>query len=528
MRFDIVVPAFPPAHWNFSFAMDLEGSRYSHPPLGAATLAAYAPEGVTVRILDENVEPFTIDDLAEHVGISAMYIQRRRAFELARSIRATGRTVVLGGGLTNALPSACEEHADAVVHGEAELTFSSLLGDLESGRPAPTYRASERFDLGKSRTPRFDLLRLRAYSTGSIQTSRGCPYACDYCDVPLLDGPRPRTKTISQVMEEISLLHGQGLRSIFFVDDHFLGHRRFALSLLEEIKRFVERARRKPLFYCQATLNVAKDPETLEALRLANFRRLFIGIESSEVAALESANKHHNLALPIEEAVRRIQRHNITVWAAMLAGFDGDTPQTFQRYEAFVSSAKVGMIVPGILQAVPGTTYHERMTAAGRLVPLRNGYVAGQAGSLDSLLTTNVRPDAMSREQLLDGYRAFVRSIYEYDAYADRVLGALELGEYPELDGATPEDVWDAKEILARTFVHYVVRGDGESRRFFRRFIRFLLKHRFRRVDETIFHLVIYKHLREFYRQAADARVPLAEDLAAAALGAPPAEETRA
>lgn len=514
MKIDLLVPRFPPAHWNFAFAMDLEGSRYSHPPLGLATLAAYTPPGVDVRIHDENVESVDLSALGPTVGISAMYIQRARAFELARRLRELGKRVLFGGSLVNALPDECARHADVVFHGEGEATWPRFIEDLGRGAPEASYKPSERFDLARSRMPRFDLLKMKLYSTGSIQTSRGCPYACSYCDVPLIDGPRPRTKTVEQVMAEVEELHdGHKLRSIFFVDDHFLGHRRFAMKLLGELARFVERAKYKPVFYAQASLNVAKDDEVLEALYRANFRRLFMGIESDDLTTLKAANKAHNTAMPVAEAVARIQRHNITVWAALLAGFDEDGPDVFERYERFVDQASIAMVIPGLLQAVPGTRYHESVVEQGRLLPLRNGYVAGQAGSLDSLLVTNVRPKHQSQAELIEGYRRFARALYEYDAYADRLIRFLEAGDKPELGRVDARDVWEARGVLWRLVRHYVLESDADRRRFFARIMRHLAKTGFRRADEALFHVVIYKHLREFYFKASEGSVQTAEDV---------------
>ena len=514
MNIDLIVPTFPPAHWNFAFAMDVEGSKYSHPPLGAATLAAYTPDDARVRIFDENVAPIDFGSLADTVGISAMYIQRKRAFELAKMLRAAGKRVVLGGGLVAGLPEACTAAGDVVFHGEAELTWPDFVRDLARGEPKARYDAPERFDMGRSRMPRYDLLQMRAYSTASLQTSRGCPYSCDYCDVPMIDGSRPRTKPVDLVMQEIERNYAFGHRSFFIVDDHFLGNRKYALSVVSEIRRFVERERHKPIFYCQSTLNIANDEEALEALYRANFRRLFIGIESDDVEALKNVRKHQNTQVPVAEAVQRIQKWNITVWAALLAGFDEDKPQTFTRYAQFTRSAGIGMVIPGLLQAVPNTAYHQKMVAQQRYVPLRNGYVAGQAGSLDSLLATNVKPKHMTNEELLAGYRKFVRELYEYDAFGDRLVSFLEAGTAPELGKADLGDVWAARKIVARALRHYVFSGDGERRRFALKIFRYLLKTRMRRVDEAIFHMVIYKHLREFYFAASDERVPLADDLA--------------
>jgi radical SAM superfamily enzyme YgiQ (UPF0313 family) len=512
MDVDLVVPEFPPAHWNFAFAMDVEGSAYSHPPLGALTLAAHTPSDVTVRVLDECVKPIDLDATAPLVGISAMYIQRKRAFEIADALRARGRTVVIGGGLAAALPDECASHADVVFLGEAEETWPRFLDEYREGRHERVYRAKTRFEMEHARTPRYDLLEMGNYSTGSIQASRGCPFQCEFCDVPQFDGNRSRTKSLAQVMTEVRALWDMGLDSIFFVDDHFLGNRRFAKELLQHLAAFQEEIGHRLIFYCQATLNVAADEELLELLYRAGFRRLFIGIESDDPIALKGVNKAHNTLMSVEESVRRIQRWNIVVWCALLVGFDQDTDEVFDRYARFAQRAGVGMIIPGILQAVPGTAYHERMKREERLVPLRNRYVGGQAGSLDSLLVTNVEPRNMSHDALIAGYRRLSRTLYQYDDYADRVIAFLEAGEMPDLSPTDLRRMWQVRGILKRTLGYYLG-GDVERRRFFWRIARHLVRTRLHRADEAIFHLVIYKHLRTFYLKAADAETPLADDL---------------
>jgi radical SAM superfamily enzyme YgiQ (UPF0313 family) len=513
MQIDLINPLTPPAHWNFSGAMDLVGARFSHPALGLATLAAHAPAGVDVRLWDENVQDVDLTRLGDTVGLSAMFIQRKRTFELARALRKLGKRVLIGGAIAHAVPHECERHADVIFRGEAELTWPEFLADLGRGAPKALYHTDKKFDLKLAKVPAFDKLHMMRYSTASLQTSRGCPFSCDYCDVPMLDGPGVRVKTVEQVLAEAEALYRTGQRSFFIVDDNFIGNRRFALQVLKALATWVAGHKHKPIFYCQATLNVAQDKELLEALYQANFRRLFIGIESSEVDALKKAKKPHNTLQPIADAVKAIQRHNITVWCALLLGFDEDKPETFARYRELAQGAGIGMVIPGLLQAVPGTAYHERMQSAGRLVALRTEYVGGQAGSLDTLPITNVAPVHMTRDELSTELRAFARDLYSYDAYAERLIRFLELGERPELGRFDLGDVWAAKGILARVFKHYVVDGDGESRRFITRVAKHLVKSRGRRLDEAVFHLVIYKHLREFYRQCAEATVPLADDI---------------
>lgn len=514
MKVDLIVPKTPPAHWNFAFAMDLIGAGFSHPPLSVAVLAALTPSDVDIRIVDENVEEIHWESLSDTVGLSAMFIQRERTFELAARLRAAGKRVLIGGSIVTSLPTQCREACDVVFEGEAELTWPEFISDLRQGATKNHYVASDRFDLSLSVVPRFDLLKMDRYSTASIQTSRGCPYACDYCDVPIIDGRKVRTKTVAVVMAEIEALYALGQRSVFIVDDNFTGNRTFALKVLEAIAAWVASRGYKVIFYCQSTLNIAKDDELLEAMYRANVRRVFLGIESSEASALAGVNKPHNLGLPIVDAVRRIQKWNITVWCALLAGFDDDNAGTYLKYMVFLRNAGIGMVIPGLLQAVPGTAYRERMEASGRLLALQTEYVGGQAGSLDALTVTNVRPNEVALDELVAGYRSFARDVYDYEAYADRVISFLDQGQQPELGAIEFRDAWAVRQILANLFRYYVLNAPADRRRMFTRVVRYAASRRFRRLDEAIFHLVIHKHLFKFYRDVADGTVAVAPDLA--------------
>jgi radical SAM superfamily enzyme YgiQ (UPF0313 family) len=323
-------------------------------------------------------------------------------------------------------------------------------------------------------------------------------------------------------MEEVRTLHEAGHDSIFFIDDHFLGDPRHARALLAELTTYARSHDHRPIFYCQATVNVATQPEMLEKLYQANFRRLFIGIESDDLIALRSVNKGHNTKMSLVDAVREIQRYNITVWAALLGGFDRDTPAVFDRYLEFARDAGIGMVIPGLLQAVPGTEYHRRMSDARRLIPLRNGYVAGQAGSLDSLPVTNVAPLNMTMDELVTGFRRFCGDLYEPDAYADRIIESLRLGTRAEPGGNHWGDLWASRDLVGRMLKFFAWDGDAANKRVFRRIVQHLIRTRFHRTEEALMHILLYKHLREFYRQAAEAEVPIAPDLLPAPAPASP------
>jgi hypothetical protein len=220
VRVFLVNPIFPPSLWNFAGCRDLEGSRYAHPPLALPTVAALTPRPHVVTCVDENVEAVDLDAPADIVGLTGYYIQRERLFALADAFRARGRRVCIGGPIVEeSTLDECLAHADHVFRGEAEYTWPRFFDDLAAGRAERIYRQAELVDLRDSPLPRSELLRLARYSTTTIETSRGCPYSCELCEIPARLGRRAQTKSVAQVMAEVRALHRLGADSIFIVDD---------------------------------------------------------------------------------------------------------------------------------------------------------------------------------------------------------------------------------------------------------------------------------------------------------------------
>jgi radical SAM superfamily enzyme YgiQ (UPF0313 family) len=317
MRILLVNPKFPPSLWDFAGSRDLDGSRYCHPPLALPTVAALTPRPHEVRCVDENVEEVDLDTPADVVGITGYYIQRERLFALADAFRARGRRVCIGGAIVDeSTLDDCLAHADHVFRGEAEYTWPRFLDDLGAGRAERIYRQAELVDMRDSPLPRFELLKLERYATTTIETSRGCPYSCEFCEIPSRLGKSARTKSVEQVMAEVRALHRLGADSIFVVDDHFVGNRRHALAVLEALARFVRDVEYRVALSCQFTINLARDDELLRAMHAANIRRVFVGLETPRRESLLEVRKKQNVV----DNVRRVQAYNIVVWAGLIVG----------------------------------------------------------------------------------------------------------------------------------------------------------------------------------------------------------------
>lgn len=433
MRLLLVNPKYPESFWSFHWAVSeiLPGKRAVNPPLGLATLAALCPPHWQVRIIDENVEPLPLEPQADLIGIAGMGVQFPRQRELLEYYRSRGHFVVAGGSYASLCPEQYERLADTVVCGEAELIWPRFCADFEAGSPLALYRETGVIDLQASPPPRFDLLQLPLYTTATMQFSRGCPYMCEFCDIIVMFGRKPRHKSVEQIGRELDILRERGVRKVFFVDDNLIGNIKVAKSLLRFLIDYQERLGYSFSFGTEASLNLAQDEELMELFRAAHFRWTFIGIESPDEASLRETHKLQNMRGDPLTAVQRIHAHGIEVLAGFIVGFDNDTVGTFERQYEFILRSGIQTAMIGLLNAMPRTPLYERLRAAGRLRERDSG---GDNTKLD----TNVVPLGMSREELIAGYRQLHERLLDDGAIASRIInknrflgrapGAMEYG----------------------------------------------------------------------------------------------------
>lgn len=452
MRLLLINPKYPESFWTFRWAVSeiLPGKRAVNPPLGLATLAALCPPHWQVRIVDENVEPLPLEPEADLIGIGGMGVQFPRQRELLEHHRSRGRFVVAGGSYASLCPEHYERLADTVICGEAELIWPQFCADFEAGRPQPLYRESGAIDLRTSPTPRFDLLELPLYATATMQFSRGCPYMCEFCDIIVMFGRKPRHKSLEQIGRELDVLRAQGVRKVFFVDDNLIGNLKVAKSLLRFLIDYQERHRYTFSFGTEASLNLAQDEELMDLFRTARFRWAFIGIESPDEASLRETRKLQNMREDPLTAVQRIHAHGIEVLAGFIVGFDNDTVATFERQYQFILRSGIQTAMIGLLNAMPRTPLYERLRAAGRLRDRDSG---GDNTKLD----TNIVPLGMSREELISGYRRLHERLLEDGAIARRIINKTRsLGRAP---GGMEYGAAASLGILARLFWRGILPG---------------------------------------------------------------------
>jgi len=370
-----VFPRYTPSFGTFEYAYALtDGVRAFMPPQGLLVIAAVLPPSWQVRFVDENIDPATPGDFAwaDAVFVSGMHIQRRQINDICGRAHAAGKVTALGGPSVSACP---EYYPDFdYLHigelGDATDTLIERLG-RDPSRPAHQVRLTTavRRDMTEFPQPAYELLPLQRYFIGSIQFSSGCPYQCEFCDIPGLYGRNPRLKTPQQITAELDKLLACGLLgAVYFVDDNFIGNRRAVQELLPHLIAWQKRNGFALQFACEATLNIAKRPEILSQMRDAYFTTVFCGIETPDRDALKAMAKAHNTMVPILEGVQTLNRYGMEVVSGIILGLDTDRPDTGDSILDFIAQSQIPMLTINLLQALPQTPLWDRLARENRLV----------------------------------------------------------------------------------------------------------------------------------------------------------------
>ncbi|HSP34155.1 MAG TPA: radical SAM protein [Thermoanaerobaculia bacterium] len=415
MRILLINPRGPESFWSFRWALDnvLPGKRSVNPPLGLATLAALCPKSWDVEIVDENIESIPLAPQADLIGVCGMGVQSPRQRELLAYYRAHGYYVVAGGSYASLVPEQYADIADSVVAGEAEMIWPEFCADFEAGHPQKLYRETREVSLHDSPTPRFDLLKLDKYTMVSLQFSRGCPFQCEFCDIIVMFGRKPRTKTLTQVRAELELLRELGAKNLFFVDDNFIGNIPQARELLRGIADYQKQHDFPFRFGTEASLNLAQHEDLMRLFGEANFSWVFIGIESPDPDALRETKKLQNLRGDILTSLRKIYQHGIDVFAGFIVGFDHDTVATFDHQFKFIMDSGIQVAMVGLLSALPRTPLYERLKKDGRL---------RENDAVDNTrLSTNVIPKSMTEDEMRRGYQRLYARLSTHAAIGERI-----------------------------------------------------------------------------------------------------------
>src|SRR5215469_4715113 len=369
-----VFPRYEPSLGSFDYAYDITGGlRAFMPPQGLLVIAASLPAGWQVRFIDENIDPAQPEDFvwADAVFVSGMHVQRHRMIDICRRAHAAGKPAVLGGPSVSASPELYAEfdyiHIGEIGDATTEL-FAMLSRDCTRPPAQIRLETRERLPLDRFPIPAYELASLEYYFLGSIQFSSGCPFTCEFCDIPGLYGRVPRMKRPEQIIAELDKLHACGLStSVYFVDDNFIANRRAVRALIPHLIAWQERHSFPFSFTCEATLNIAKYSDLLADLRDAYFTGIFCGIETPELEALVQMSKKQNMTMPILEAVDRLNAYGLEVVAGMIIGLDTDNADTETHVTTFIEQSNIPMLTLNLLQALPRTPLWDRLEREHRL-----------------------------------------------------------------------------------------------------------------------------------------------------------------
>lgn len=503
MRITFINPKHHPHSMNFHHCMDLVGVKYSHLPLSLPTLAALTPADCAVGLIDENVEAVNFETYDDIIALTGSVPQRKRVFELADEYRKRGKFVAIGGPISFDMPEECKAHADTVFIGEAEYTWPAFIDDFKKGKQKSIYHQKEFINIDDSPVPHFHLMKTDQYASGCIQVTRGCPFRCNFCDIPIKYGGQPRSKKIGQVLSEIKILSGLGNDSVFIVDDNFAGNKPYAKTLLREISALLPSLPTKMYFYTQATLDVANDDELLGLFRAANFLRLFIGVETGDKAKLRALNKRHQTDMDIHHAVEKIKSYGITIWAGIMFGLEDDDPSAFDRQLEFIKETNFIPVQVGLLQAVPGTPLYNRAIEENRILRLPSIYGLTALSEEELSKATNLIPQKMTEEELEKNFARVLRKMFSPEFFRAKMIQYIS-SNTRNLTSSLPVLNLKTAMILMRMLLFYLFRADRKTRKMFFHVLKALASHRLRNLDETVFHLLAYKHMQTHYYKIAE------------------------
>ncbi len=407
MRIKLIDPALKESHMEHT---PKEVRALWFPRLSLPLIAALTPPEHEVTITDETVERLDMDEPVDLVGIGAMSTYIPRAYEIADAYRAKGVPVVLGGIHASLMPDEAIQHADAVVVGEAENVWCRVLDDAEKGKLRGIYKSDRPADISRIPMPRLDLLKRERYMTAnSLQTTRGCPFNCDFCSVTEFFGNTYRFRPVADVVAEVRTLKERfGAQFFAFVDDNIVGNPKYAKELFRaliplEIK-----------WGSQGSLTMAKDPELLSLAAKSGCVSMFVGIESLSEKTLKAANKPFNKVSDYEESIRKIHDHGMMINGAFIFGFDTDDEGVFERTVRFVKKNHIALPTYHVLTPLPGTKLFFRMKKEGRIFDYDwSKYNSG---------TVVYYPKLMSPETLQEGYFWAFHETYKVRAIARRLL----------------------------------------------------------------------------------------------------------
>ena len=414
MNILLVYPKYPDTFWSFKYILKFISKKAAFPPLGLLTVSSLLPKNWNKRLVDLNVQELEDEAIlwADYVFIGAMLVQKESILQVVARCNYLGKKVVAGG------PAFTTQHelykgVDYFVLNEGEVTIPMFVKDLEEGNLKHIYTSGERPNIELTPVPDWSLIDFKNYATMPVQYSRGCPFNCEFCDIVIMNGHVPRTKTPRQMVGEFNALKNSGWKGpVFIVDDNFIGNKFKVKQMLPYIIRWQKRNKYPFSLLTEASTNLADDSKLMKLMRMANFFKVFLGIETPNLESLKECGKYQNVTRNLDESVKIIHQNGMQVMGGFIVGFDNDNSTIFDSQISFIQRTGVVAAMVGLLNAIPKTKLWDRLNAENRLVKDSSGE------NTDG--TLNFKPK-MGKKKLIEGYKKILASIYHRKSYYNRI-----------------------------------------------------------------------------------------------------------
>jgi radical SAM superfamily enzyme YgiQ (UPF0313 family) len=437
MRALLLYPQFPKTFWSYEKILELVNRKVVLPPLGLVTVAAILPQSWEFKLVDRNIRAVTEEEWqwADIVIMSAMIVQKDDLLAQIQIAKQHNTLVAVGGPYPTSQPEMVQT-ADFMILDEGEITLPMFVEAIERGDTSGVFRAAngEKPDVTGTPVPRYDLLELDAYDMMSVQFSRGCPFQCEFCDIIVLYGRKPRTKEPAQILAELQCLYDLGWRrGVFMVDDNFIGNKRNVKLLLNALKDWQAERQYPFRFDTEASIDLAQDAELMDLMVECNFAAVFIGIETPDEASLALTKKFQNTRGSLSDSIAAITKVGLRPMAGFIIGFDGEKTGAGNRIVQFVEQSGIPTTTFAMLQALPNTALWHRLEKEGRL--------SSQNANLNQTALMNFVPTRPLAEIANEYVEAF-NEIYEPEKFLDRTyrcfrqMGAprhMPPAQFPEL-----------------------------------------------------------------------------------------------
>jgi radical SAM superfamily enzyme YgiQ (UPF0313 family) len=491
----LINPRTPEHLWAMRGALDIVGKHKTLMQNSALlTLIALTPKDLDIEYFfcDENITPVDWDLPCDLVGITGYTLQSERMGAISARFRERGIPVAIGGIYATIQPECVAKISDHLFIGETEYTWPQFLRDWVQGSAKAVYRQESFVDIKDTPAPDLSYIYAKDYHYFSLQTSRGCPNRCDFCDVIRISGRKYRSKSIGQIMLEVKNAQAWGAETVFFSDDNFVVNRKFTMELLQEIVKWNKTLARPLSFSTQATVMIGEDDEIVKLLADARFSVIFLGLESINKDCLEEVNKGQMARYDPFQVIPRISSYGITPFIGIIVGFDNDTLAVFKEIEDFLNVTASPFASISVLNAPNGTPLYERMRKEGRLVEDFHGFWH---------LTSNFIPKQMTSKDLYYGQKALFKKIYEPEYFEQRMIGWLKNVQYlTDIYSTRKRNIFRIIMII-KIFHHFIFRVPPPVRNMFWNILKATWEINPRLISKAVSALVHYWHYYDFWHK---------------------------